>query len=230
VSDNSVDTIGRTVTITNTTLSYGNPNALLRYSSLASLTVRGGSGGDTFNTLGTVAGATTTINGGAGNDTFQVGQNDVAGIQGPLVLDGGAGSNSVTVNDQGTSADKFYEIYADAVKRVLNPNSRTYDAVINYANVQTLTANGGRGENVFDVESDCGRHEHDRQRRFRHPKRLRSFRQQRRSRQPPRPSRDPRRTGTHQHPGLLRLLCDRRPDLHLDRQHGEPNGLGTRDL
>jgi hypothetical protein len=153
VSDNSADTIGRTVTITNNTVSYGNPSALLRYSKLASLTVRGGSGGDTFNISSTVANATTTINGGAGNDTFSVGQNDVAGIQGPLVLDGGAGSNSVTVNDQGTSADKYYEIYADAVKRVLNLNPRTYDAVINYANVQTLTVSGGRGSNAFDVES-----------------------------------------------------------------------------
>jgi hypothetical protein len=100
VSDNSADTIGRTVTITGAWVSYGNPNAVLRYNNLASLTVRGGSGGDTFNVLGTVAGATTTINGGAGNDTFQVGQNNVvAFIQGPLVLDGGAGSNTVVIDD-----------------------------------------------------------------------------------------------------------------------------------
>src|SRR5262249_215409 len=53
VSDNSADTTGRTVTITDTTIAYGNPNALLRYTNLSSLQVKGGAGGSTYTVTAT---------------------------------------------------------------------------------------------------------------------------------------------------------------------------------
>jgi hypothetical protein len=152
---------------------------LLRGSELSSLAVHAGNGGNTLRIhdtpfSNTPGGLTTTVSTGTGSnmvtvdgttgaltlnaqgaaDNVFVGTvaNPLDYLQGPLTING-QGSTILNVNDQGTSADKIYEVYAGTVKRVLNPGPpRTYDAVINYANIGTLTVSGGSGFDVFYVE------------------------------------------------------------------------------
>jgi serralysin len=87
------------------------------------------------------------------NTTVNVGNaaNRLDDLHGPLTVTG-AGTTTLNVKDQGTTTDKAYEIYANTVKRVLNPDPRTYDAVINYGAIGTLTVNGSSGYDVFEVE------------------------------------------------------------------------------
>jgi hypothetical protein len=65
----------------------------------------------------------------------------------------GQGGTTLNVNDQGTTSTKSYEVYATAMKRIVNPNVApfAYDAVVNYANVQTLNVNGSSGGDTWYV-------------------------------------------------------------------------------
>jgi hypothetical protein len=89
------------------------------------------------------------------NTTVNVGSNgnSLDNIQAPVLVDGGA---TLNVNDQGTITDKSYVINADAVKRFINVDQGTYDAVVTYGNIGTLTINGSgsngiNGNDVFFV-------------------------------------------------------------------------------
>jgi hypothetical protein len=89
------------------------------------------------------------------NTTVNVGSNgnSLDNIQAPVLVDGGA---TLNVNDQGTITDKSYVINADAVKRFINVDQGTYDAVVTYGAIGTLTINGSgsngiNGNDVFFV-------------------------------------------------------------------------------
>jgi hypothetical protein len=77
--------------------------AYIAFSKLASVTVNGGSGGNTFNVQGTDAGTSFTLNTGAGNDTVNVGdtRNTFEEFLGTLTVSGQAGSDALNLNDQG---------------------------------------------------------------------------------------------------------------------------------
>jgi len=64
---------------------------------------------------------------------------------------GQGGNTSLTLFDQSTTTPKGYEIYANVVKRVVNPGivPFVYDAVVNYANVQSLPLNGGSNGDIY---------------------------------------------------------------------------------
>ena len=121
--------------------------AAITYGTVESLTLKGGSGGNTFRIQGTAASVATTALAGTGNDSFIVGGPTASlnGIQGPLALDGQAGTDTITLNDQGTTISETYTITSTIVSRGA--------ATITYASVTALSLNGGTGGNTFDVQS-----------------------------------------------------------------------------
>jgi hypothetical protein len=139
----------------------GAGGVIINYSGIRSLVVNAGSGADDIiAVISTPATMAVTVNAGIGNDVVNAGGfggtlGNLGLMRGPLTVNGQAGTTTLNVNDGGTTTDKAYDIFADAVKRVLNPDPRTYDAVVNYANIGALTVNSARGNNVFFVQGSA---------------------------------------------------------------------------
>jgi hypothetical protein len=89
--------------LTATAAGTNGPGAHLKFAHLASLTVNGGSGGNTFDVQGTDAGTAFALNTGAGNDTVNVGdsRNTLEEFLGNLTVKGQAGSDTLNIHDQG---------------------------------------------------------------------------------------------------------------------------------
>jgi hypothetical protein len=156
VSDDSADPGSATVTITSNTVSYGNPNAVLRYSNLASLTVRTGAGAATANVQSTSA-ATNVV--GGGPLTVNVGNaGTVQGIRAALTVSDPAGRlATVNVNDQNDAADRSTNITLDTVTQGVDflRLQNLAPATIYAASAQTsaLVVNGGSGSSVWAIEA-----------------------------------------------------------------------------
>jgi hypothetical protein len=137
-----------TVTATGVTRSG---DVAVTYANLQSVTINGGSGGNTVNVQATPAGVPVTITGGAGNDTYTVGSaaQTLDSIRGPLTIDGGAGSSSLTLNDQGNPAVTTWTRTPGRVvqQRLEGPAVGTTE--IDYANLPTPVINAGRGLNTL---------------------------------------------------------------------------------
>jgi hypothetical protein len=73
------------------------------FAAFSSATVNGGSGGNTFNVLGTAAAIPVTLNTGAGTNTVNVGdsRNTLEEFLGTLTVNGQNGNNTLNLNDQG---------------------------------------------------------------------------------------------------------------------------------
>src|SRR5262249_9669248 len=104
-------------TLTATKLSR--PGFSFTYSTVAALTLNAGPGNSTFTVAGTAAGTATTLNAGGGNDTIRVGGagRSLGGIQGALTINGQAGNDTLTLNDQRTNPAETYTITSTTVDR-----------------------------------------------------------------------------------------------------------------
>ena len=94
--DDSADTMGQSLTIDNTSLTGSLVNTtVVTYADLSSLTVLGGSGGNSFTVNGSPSGITTTLNKGSGADNSV----NVAGLSlgSTLDLTGTGGPDTVTI-------------------------------------------------------------------------------------------------------------------------------------
>jgi hypothetical protein len=121
-------------------------SAAVFYDNLANyVTVKGGNGGNTFN-VQALAGSylSMTLVAGAFNNVFNVGSaaNSLDSIQAPLYVTGGAGINTLNINDQGTGGARTYTVSGSGV-------SRSLAATISYGAIQALTVN--TGANSSDV-------------------------------------------------------------------------------
>jgi hypothetical protein len=91
----------------------------------------------------------TTINAGTGGNTVQAGRaliDSLSQILGPLVVNGQGGNTSLTLFDQSTTTAQTYTLTSTSV-------TRTGGFALTYANIQSLTLNGGSGPgDVFNVE------------------------------------------------------------------------------
>src|SRR5262249_21677462 len=130
---------------------------------LRSLTILGGSGGNTINIVGTPAAAGLqeptfytgdgpdnvhvlaangpfTLNTGAGNDTVELASqaNTLAGIQSDLTVTGGAQSDTLTLNDSGSAADGAFVVTPTAVYRF-----GTFS--VGYSGIESLVLQAGSG-------------------------------------------------------------------------------------
>jgi hypothetical protein len=133
-------------TITTNTVSWGGA-ANLTYNNFAALTLNSGTVNNTINIRSTRAATTTTINLGPGNNTVTFGGN-VAGVldvAGPIALNNGGGLTALVFNDQANAGNTTYTITSAQVGTPL--------WFFAYANVASITLNGGSGNNVYNVTS-----------------------------------------------------------------------------
>jgi hypothetical protein len=131
-------TLDTAYTITASQITRGGSSPIL-YANLESVTIRGGSGNDTFTVASTASGAPVSLFGGAGSDTFSI---TPAGMLDALLsdvsVDGETGtSDQMTLSDlayAGVLGQAFYTVTASAVQGTFTP-------AIHYANLDGLTLN-----------------------------------------------------------------------------------------
>jgi hypothetical protein len=125
--------------------------APIDYTTIHQLTLYAGTGNNVLGVLGTAAGTSTTVTGGGGNDTFTVGSaaQTLDTISGPLTLNGGAGSSSLTVNDQGNPGITTWTRTPGRLvqQRLDGPTAGSTE--IDYTNLPTPVINAGRGLNTL---------------------------------------------------------------------------------
>jgi hypothetical protein len=111
-------------------------------------------GDDTFTVNSTLAGANYLIDGRGGNDTFTIGGGDLDGIQGPVAVVGGAGSNDrIVVDDSGNSKSVDYKVTPTSVTSTARPGqpARTFAGITYDATTENLRVDGTNAANTFDV-------------------------------------------------------------------------------
>jgi Ca2+-binding RTX toxin-like protein len=143
-SNNPADS---TYTIDDTLLTRG--PVRVQQSGIASVSIRGGSGKNTFNVEKTFAGTPVTINGGIGDDTFNVvhKSEDLADIGGLLTVVGGAGSDRLSVEDQvGLAASADYSLTGSLLSR----NGKIH---VSHPGIDELVLLGNNKGNTFEVET-----------------------------------------------------------------------------
>ncbi len=164
--DNGADAVGqKKVTITTAQITgLAPPTASINYmgSQLASLTINGGHGVNTYNVqstpgLGGERGVPVTLNlapptsivGPGGTDFVNVGSpaGTLASIQGPLTVNGLSGTTvSLTLNDQGANAGQSY-LFSGAKL------TRSGAAPITYSGVAAMQINAGTSSDTFTFAS-----------------------------------------------------------------------------
>lgn len=129
--------------------------ALISYATLENLSINSGSGNDGFTIVGTPAALTTFLKSGPGNDAIQLGS--PAGLLDPLagavVVDGQAGSDSLTINDHGTLTGKQYAL---AFTPLQSSIERTGSGRVSYLGLEGVQLNAGSHEDTFTVTASVG--------------------------------------------------------------------------
>jgi hypothetical protein len=109
---------------------------------VSTLTVSGGSGGNTFQVQGTAIGTPVTINAGAGNDTFNVGSsNSLNSIQGALIVNAGGGTNTLNANDSSSANGQSYTLSSTQL-------GRSGVATITYASIHQFNVSASGSETL----------------------------------------------------------------------------------
>jgi hypothetical protein len=128
---------------------------VVNYQNVVSVTLNGGSGGNTVSVTATPAGTSLTVNPGAGTgfNTVDVGtsltpSSTMDYIRGVVNVNG-QGSTFLDLNDQGTAAAQGYVFLADSDTGSFFRNLAP--GVVNYQNVVVVTLNGGSGGNTVAV-------------------------------------------------------------------------------
>jgi acrosin len=174
IVDDSGDATGQKATVTNSSISGTWSAGTIHYTGgqVSSLTILGGGGGNTF-TIVSTGSQTLNLSSGTGNDVV-----NVQAISGPLNLNGQAGSDMVTLGSLAPAIGGVLNNLKGAIM-ISNPSGATALAIddsgdattrtatitksstaglspfaINYANLSSLTINGGSGGlNTYDVQS-----------------------------------------------------------------------------
>jgi hypothetical protein len=159
VVDDSADTVGRTATITSssiTGLSAG--GGAINYTAAGSatsygvsaVTIDGGKGANTFNVLSTAAFAPLAIKGGIGsNDLVQIGNNgSLAGIAGDVSVANASGHTTLVVDDSNDLASHNNVVLTNHSVTGLSQGAINYSGAINELDVY-----GSQGGNAFEVQS-----------------------------------------------------------------------------
>jgi hypothetical protein len=117
---------------------------VVHYAGFQNLALKTGSNSDVVNVESTPAGGTTTVDGGNGNDTLVAGgtAGKLDGIQEPVALNGGSGTDAVVVNDASSTTNNVYVGSPAAVSKLGGP-------VVSYSAVEAVTVNGGSGRDLM---------------------------------------------------------------------------------
>jgi hypothetical protein len=159
--DDSGDKQSKSATITSSLLTGLAPaDIAYKGNQLASLTIRGGSGGNIFYVRSTPGGGPSGGFGpnvalftGSGADTVNVGDynNTLDGIQGPLVVMGQGAHDTLNVNDQGSNAAHTYLLTSTPTTSTIK---RSGAAPITYDNTtDTVIVKGSNGVDTYTVQS-----------------------------------------------------------------------------
>jgi hypothetical protein len=123
------------------------------YAGAASLTVKGGSGTNTFNVINTSDASPVTVVAGTGANTINAtpGSEDIADLAGALTIQGNGGQTILNIDDQ---LDPFsgnsYTLTSSTVASV-------YSAPITYSGIQGVTLNGSsRGSTYYVLSTNPG--------------------------------------------------------------------------
>jgi hypothetical protein len=172
--DDESNTANTTYTVTNSSIAR-TASAAVNYNGLGPITdlvVTGGSGTNTYNVLSTRSLYPTTLNTGGAGDTV-----NVRGSMGPLFIVSAGGGDTitlrtasgtlggigdvtvtdpsntatVTVDDSGFSGSTTYTLTSTQVATDAWPNF-----VLTYDTIANLNLNGGRGSDIFNIESTAG--------------------------------------------------------------------------
>jgi hypothetical protein len=114
---------------------------------LISLTINGSQGASSYDVENTLT--PTIINPGSGNDSFTISPSaqNLGNIAGVLTLNGEAGTNRLTLDDQGSGAGRAYTLTANALTRVSGPG-------VTFGGLTSLTLNAsGTGGNVITISA-----------------------------------------------------------------------------
>ncbi len=118
---------------------------------ISAITVNTGVGTDSVLVGRTLAGVPVTVNAGSsGSDTVNVGPfaNNLDNVRGQVSVNGTGAAVTLTVFDQGNTADTTYTVTSSSVSV-----SRPGVPSIVYSGVQSVTLNGGGSTNTYNVQS-----------------------------------------------------------------------------
>ena len=146
------DSVGQTGALTSTDITgLGLGTLGITYSGLTTLNITLGSGSDAFGVIST--GATTNLSTGAGNDSVTVGAPAglttglLGGIDNPLSIDGGGGSDSLTATDANDGTGQTGTLTNNFISGLSTADG------IGYSNFELVTVDLGLGADTFTVLS-----------------------------------------------------------------------------
>jgi hypothetical protein len=115
------------------------------WSALTGITINATPGNDVIEIDNTAAGTPVTINEGNGTDAVHISPiaNDLDTIQGPVIVYGGSGSDTLNILDESNAASTTYTVTGSSA-------SRPASATISYTNTN-MGILGGNGNDAFNV-------------------------------------------------------------------------------
>ena len=139
----------------------------LDYTSIATVSLFAGNGNDTLRLNSSAAATNVELYSGGGNDTIEIGTGRLDSIGGSVLVNGGAGVDSITLNDQDDLGNDVFTLTSSTVDkpgfsllhgaiehRVLNAGKGNNQIHINNtAFGTTLTVNAGAGNDLINVSS-----------------------------------------------------------------------------
>jgi hypothetical protein len=139
---------GQTYTVNSSVITMRPDSPGIGYGGMASVTVNGSTAGATYNTDSTAAGTRYLLI-DAGDNVFNLcpDSQNCDNLAGPLTLDGGGGSTSLTIDDQASTGAWTYYINAGAF--FLRPSAAT----IQFSGMAAVVLNGSRGGDTYEVGS-----------------------------------------------------------------------------
>jgi Ca2+-binding RTX toxin-like protein len=162
VLDDSGDTAGRTVTVTNNSISGTWAPAAINYTPgpFSTLTLLGGDGGNTFNVLSTASGMTTAINVNhtsteSNNNVVNIGSlapslgGTLTNIAGSVNVSNSSGTTALVLDDSGDTTARTATIANDSVSGTWSSGAINFSA----NEVSSLTLHAGNAANTFNVQS-----------------------------------------------------------------------------
>ncbi len=127
---------------------------LLHGHQIVGIDVFDGSGFNTVTVQSTVSGVPVNIFGGANGEQFNLGTPGVTnGILSTINVDGGGGTDTLTVNDNLDTSARTITITSTQIGSASGDNLFGAGGVLNYTNVGTPVVNGGTGGNQIDLLS-----------------------------------------------------------------------------
>ncbi|MGB7416090.1 MAG: hypothetical protein WA902_17940, partial [Thermosynechococcaceae cyanobacterium] len=123
--------------------------SIIGFDTIENLTVNGQDGNDTFNVSAVESELSVNLSGNSGDDTFNLGNSaqSLSQILGALAINGNAGTDSLTLNNQGVNTNSQGAITANTV------TGFGLGQGINYQTLEALTLNLGSGADIVTVEN-----------------------------------------------------------------------------